>query len=60
MEETMKYTVDKHTDRTRTIKELENLSPEERATYFQSLKNHCANNIKKKSFNSFRQIAISN
>jgi len=54
----MKNAIEKNTDRTRTIKELENLSPEERATYFQSLKNHCANNIKKKSFNSFTRRIV--
>lgn len=55
----MKYTVDKHADKSKTIKELENLSSEERAKYFQFMKDYCANNVKRKSFSSFtRRIAV--
>lgn len=54
----MKYEIEKHDDKTRTIKELEYFSSEERANYFQSLKNYCANSIKRKSFNSFTRRIV--
>lgn len=58
MEKIMRHIIEQHTVNSKTIKESENLLPEERAMYFQTLKKHCVNNVKRKPFNSFARRIV--